>query len=616
MSGLQDKNFILHMYKQQQLGENVDFMIESGEQRIYVHSLFVRFCNPYLKLLLQSSCLCNQPTVLILPPLYASLLPNFVSLLYTGMTNKLSNDDLKNLKCLVRDLGFEHLAFTDDEEQSNDNIVAEPPEILLKVKGPGNPVLKTETNIEDHGRQESFKLSFPRSRSVRVFSNLKDIDLLDGFEGRVQKEYNECPVGSYVGPYDQNESLSLSLQLPNSNLDYENYSEFVHPQNVSCRHYSISTKYVEFDDLKKLDALEIHTEESDEDEKEDDDEEKEKEFYTCYQKKCRIPCPCSPCSTLENQCTKHKIKHMKLFDVENDAITIRSSEDFCRDKSFFNLSYINKYPGIPKHCVQCRKDLVHHKSYHISFHESCKFCIQNWFKLRAKNPSEFNKNREMEEHYHNSVCPYCNKKFCEPYFAKKHIEFEHGTAPFMCEICSKRFHSDQALKYHRNAYHSDFSPSHPSQKCSICNKAFMSDVSLKNHKKYVHSDVRRHACKSCESKFKQKKHLREHNLRVHGINQYKEEYHHPKEVEKLPCDHCSSVFKYRRDLNSHIRTKHKQGDQKFTCEQCPSKYVHKKSLQVHIKLKHGTEKEEFGCPVCQKKFELKKRLTRHLLIHD
>ena len=105
-------------------------------------------------------------------------------------------------------------------------------------------------------------------------------------------------------------------------------------------------------------------------------------------------------------------------------------------------------------------------------------------------------------------------------------------------------------------------------------------------------------------------------MRVHGINQYEEEYHHPKGVEKLPCDQCSSVFNHRGDLNSHIRTKHKEVGQKFTCEQCPSTYVHKKSLQVHIKLKHGAEKEEFCCPVCQKKFELKKRLTRHLLIHD
>ena len=94
----------------------------------------------------------------------------------------------------------------------------------------------------------------------------------------------------------------------------------------------------------------------------------------------------------------------------------------------------------------------------MSFNE--KFCIQNWYKLRAKNSKEFHENREMEEHYHNSVCPYCNKKFCEPYFAKKHIEFEHGNSPFVCEICGKGFHSDQGLKYHRNVSHSDSRSSH------------------------------------------------------------------------------------------------------------------------------------------------------------
>ena len=43
-------------------------------------------------------------------------------LVFTGMTNKLSYDDLKNLKCLVRDMEFEHLDFNDDEEQYKDNI--------------------------------------------------------------------------------------------------------------------------------------------------------------------------------------------------------------------------------------------------------------------------------------------------------------------------------------------------------------------------------------------------------------------------------------------------------------------------------------------------------------
>ena len=111
-----------------------------------------------------------------------------------------------------------------------------------------------ETNIKDPKSNESFNLSFPNSRSVHVFSNLKNIELLHGFQGRVQEEFNRCPVGPYVGPYDQNESLDLSLQLPNSALNYEKYSEFVHLQNVLCRKFSFSKKYLKIGDLGKIDA--------------------------------------------------------------------------------------------------------------------------------------------------------------------------------------------------------------------------------------------------------------------------------------------------------------------------------------------------------------------------
>jgi hypothetical protein len=67
-----------------------------------------------------------------------------------------------------------------------------------------------------------------------VFSNLKNIQKL-GYQGRIQEEFNKCPVG----PYDQNESIDLSLQLANSTLNYDKYSEFVHLQNVLCRKFSL-----------------------------------------------------------------------------------------------------------------------------------------------------------------------------------------------------------------------------------------------------------------------------------------------------------------------------------------------------------------------------------------
>ena len=77
-----------------------------------------------------------------------------------------------------------------------------------------------------------------------------EIILCHGFQRRVQEELNRCPVGPYVGPFDQNESLNLSLQLSNSTLTYEEYSEFVHPQNVQCKEFSLSKKYLELAILK------------------------------------------------------------------------------------------------------------------------------------------------------------------------------------------------------------------------------------------------------------------------------------------------------------------------------------------------------------------------------
>ena len=67
-------------------------------------------------------------------------------------------------------------------------------------------------------------------------------------------------------------------------------------------------------------------------------------------------------------------------------------------------------------------------------------------------------------------------------------------------------------------------------------KAFKSVVSLRNHEKYVHTDAIKHSCKSCDSKFTQKKNLRSHYLHVHGVNQFRKEYHQLKKMEKYLCE--------------------------------------------------------------------------------
>ena len=480
---------------------------------------------------------------------------------------------------------------------------------LLETKS----CLRTETTVEFGTKK--FQLSMPSSRVSRSEQVSDDVQL-GGFQGRVQREYNTCPVGCYAGPYDQNEKLKLSVQLPKSKLDYRSYSEFIHDEKLDCTELVIGQKYLLCDDLSKIDSFEIKEgsivthEESDD----DDDNEEDKVGYTCFKQKCKIPCPCELCVTGSSQCSKHQMRHPKLFNENNDAICIRSSEERCDNEEFFEVSYINKYSGIPIECQQCEKDLLHHKSYHLNFHYSCKFCQQNWYKLYPKSPLEFKEKQKKEEDYHDTVCPFCDKKFCEPYFAKKHIEYSHqGKAPFQCDVCQAAFQSKQALEYHISKKHSK---SARQETCKICQKVFKSKVSLDNHTRYVHSDKRKYSCQDCDSKFKEKKSLRNHNLNVHGIDQYIEKYQQNEEVKRFQCNECERSYQQKKDLNHHRRSKHGsgEGEQIFFCPLCNASFKQKKILNAHMKGKHGPD-ETFDCPKCGKAFNRKDHMRKHLYRH-
>ena len=184
-----------------------------------------------------------------------------------------------NLQRLVTELGFNNISQEGRKE---------PIPSVLNCGVSELPVLKLDTLIKDQETKESYKLSFPESRHVRVFSNLINVDQLNGFHGRVQGEYNNCPVGPFVGPFDQNESLNLNLQLPKSSLTFEKYSEFVHPDMALCRKFSLSHNYLKIDDLEKIDALETTDEMESDDEIDSDEEEKEKIVYTCFKKRYNI----------------------------------------------------------------------------------------------------------------------------------------------------------------------------------------------------------------------------------------------------------------------------------------------------------------------------------------
>ena len=479
-------------------------------------------------------------------------------------------------------------------------------------------VLEISVSLVDPSSQEQFTLHFPLSRQSRDSSKLNVTVSLDGFDGHLQLEYNQGPLGPYQGPYDQHKALALNVQLPDSDLNFQDYTEFRHSTDMECQKFKIKDSYENIGHLEKIQSLEIDTSDnsnSSEDE-EDNGGDDENLHYTCRNGNCRIPCICLLCCVDEQQCVEHEIEHSERFVEKEHAVTVRSTEEYFNDESFLDKCYLIKHPGIPLTCTKCRKDFLHHICYHLDLHYKCKFCRQNRFKVHAETTTEFKDAVRKHEEFLKTVCPYCKNKFCEPYFKKKHVEFEHeGTAPFQCDHCHTRFQSKQAKEYHIQVHHSEF---HEREKCQRCGKTFAARVSLNNHLKYAHSDVRNHKCPLCDLKFKERKNMRVHVLNLHGVNLSKAMLGSLEEFETHDCDACEKKYKNKGDLRQHIKLKH--GDSgnvgHFQCDLCQSKFQQKKSLSAHQRMKHSDEVPQFSCPTCGKTFNKKHNMKRHQQTHN
>ena len=475
-----------------------------------------------------------------------------------------------------------------------------------------NKSMKLSAVLIDLDTNEEFSLSFPLSRIDRDISKLNVTDCLDGFNSHLQIEFNKCPVGPYQGPYDQNEALDLKIQLPDSDLNFKKYTEFRHSDTLECRKFTIKETYDEIEDLQKLDAIKIDDENNDSDDESDIGDEDNVQ-YTCQYGNCRIPCPCFPCCTDEEQCKEHNLEHIELFEENVHVVTIRSTEEYFNCEKFLEKSYLIKHPGIPLECPKCKRDFLHHICYHLDLHHGCKFCRQNRYKTIPKTVTEFYSTLNKHEYFLKAVCPHCKNTFCEPHLKKKHVEFEHENAPFQCDQCPKKFHSKQAKDYHVTVHHTMF---YEREKCDVCEKTFTAKVNLLNHMKYVHSEERRHQCSLCESMFKQKRDKNAHLLNVHGVNVSKAMLGNLEEIKLHECSDCEATYNRKQDLNAHVRLKHEIINVKsFDCDQCPSKFKEKKTLNAHKKMKHSKELAEFPCPTCGKIFNQKNNMKRHAQTH-
>lgn len=596
----------------QHLDNDASVTLYSGAQQIKVQAVLIRNASKFLGEIVPSPCSCScSETSIILPHTPSPALASFVKLLHYGILPRVSNVVAEAITAIAKVLGVKNINRTEKDVSKVDDDDED-----------------TFVNIDDHKSSEdiarssikinavlefsdkSMILNFPKCRLERKSNpNLSEYYQPDTFKGRIQEEYNLHPVGQFMGPYDQNEQLNLNAQLPNSNFDFENYTKFFHDGN-KCFEYKIEN-YEKFDILDKISSYKITSEAECTEKGIDDDIDI---FYTCQHKMCRIPCPCAQCCSDIAQCGEHKLCHPALFNEQEHALSIRSSYPFCESNVFFENSYIIKYPGIPIKCESCRKDLLNHHSYHFEYHEKCRFCCPTFFKKKATTKKELDSLIKDEEEYYKTVCQYCNRRFCQEYYAKRHIKSEHGEKPFKCEKCGKQFQSSIAKSHHEETIHS---VSLELVGCNVCGKQFKSKVHLKQHNRYVHSDTRKWSCDECDAKFKQKRDFRLHMLKKHDVNYLKEDYDEKKinSDEEYKCKICKVTFSYMKNLNAHIKSQHTFTEEMFQCDECESIFTKKRNLAAHKRLKHEQGVKEFSCSFCGKSFREKPKLRRHEKLH-
>ena len=548
----------------------------SGYDRIFVHTAIIRNISKFVKKMLSSFSLSDK-IVIILPASPPATLQNLVTVMYTGHMQELTQEQSGHVINLGNYLGMKISEGDNIGIEVEDNLEAE-----STVNDNDKLKIKTKT-FNKHGL---LALSFPQSRTQRDKSRNKIKEVLHGFPGRVQREYNEHPVGVYMGPYDLNSKLSLNIQLPDSKLTFKEYTTFYHEGNtcfeLSLKHYD---KYA---DLEKIDAYRIlkiiKTDDNSSEGTEISEDEEDKKVYTCQLGICKIPCPCPQCHMNHPQCLDHRIKHESLFDESSHAISIKSSEEFCVNEEFFKKSCILKFSGIPMDCKKCKNDLLLHHCYHFQYHDRCRFCKPSWYRYKAKSETQLRALEKEERDYFKRVCPICDKQFITASHMKKHIKYEHEGEKFKCDYCNNVYNSQQAKSYHERLKHT---PTQSQVHCAMCKRSFGSEVALKSHMKYVHTSQKRLSCKHCEKTFKQIKNLRAHLASIHDIDQTRESYCEKERTTNLKCPDCDSVFSYAKNLKAHRKSKHAGEKKVYECEVCAVKYTEKKSLVRHIKDKHG-----------------------------
>lgn len=135
------------------------------------------------------------------------------------------------------------------------------------------------------------------------------------------------------------------------------------------------------------------------------------------------------------------------------------------------------------------------------------------------------------------LCSLCGKGCITMKEYEKHM-MVHAARPYQCEMCRRRFDTEEKLKIHFEGQHANRPRNF---QCGNCHKLFLTMQHLKEHI-LIHSDEKNFTCEICYKSF-----FRETSYKLHKKTHL---------VGPFPCKICKKEFKYEKTLHTHIKFKH------------------------------------------------------------
>lgn len=107
-------------------------------------------------------------------------------------------------------------------------------------------------------------------------------------------------------------------------------------------------------------------------------------------------------------------------------------------------------------------------------------------------------------------CDSCGKSFSNKRELIDHIETDHMSLKFSCNLCSAEFRSAEKLKNHKRITHNK------NHKCEKCNAAFGKPHLLVEHVKVKHEGLRFHCSyPGCSGTFVSSSYAKKHLQKIH-----------------------------------------------------------------------------------------------------